>query len=61
MALLKTVFGRTVLLIGHNNQSICVIIGAQYLAEPGLTVVSDGRCQMSDKILVIHMYQKSLH
>ena len=34
---MKTVFGRTVSWIGHNKQSICVIFGALYLAEPGLT------------------------
>ena len=40
---MKTVFGWTVSYIGHNKQSIHVIFGALYLAEPGLT--AGVRCQ----------------
>ena len=40
--------------IRHNNQSIRVIFRVPYLAEPGL--MAGVRCQVSDKILVSHVY-----
>ena len=54
---MKTVFRRTISQIGHNKQPIRVIFGAIYLAKPGLTA---GGRQVSDKILVYHVYQKRL-
>ena len=51
---MKTIFSGTV----SYKQCACVIFGAlQHKAEPGL--MAAGRFQVSDKILVNHVFQKS--
>ena len=47
-------FERTVLLIAHNNQSICVIFGAPHLAEPRVSDVRQnfGESCVSKKLVI---------